>query len=212
MLVNAVDATRQGVNAVQTGGGGTLPDTEDRTLEPGEQPRRAVPRVVWYIGMIVVFAVAGSIVFAARAGDDRPSSSLSLSPTSSSSRSTAPCPAEGGDAIVDWVQFIRFDGRTYLAQYGTGPRTIDPSQRGRVIGNIRCSLSDRSDPNRETKDFPDGTAPFLPVGAALYEIRGYTVSCRIAAEDQGKLVVYLAEHEVNGKSAPVCGNDHSPPP
>ena len=85
---------------------------------------------------------------------------------------------------------------------GPKARSTDPADYQRVPRPVAAMA----------KDFPDGTAPFLPVGAALYEIRGYAVSCRIAAEDHGKLVVYVAEREVNGRSTPVCGNDHSPPP
>jgi hypothetical protein len=177
-----------------------MPDTEGRTFEPGERPRRAVPRVAWYTGAIVL-AVTGSLAFASLAAGDR-----------SQTGAKASCPSKVAGLTVDWVEFVRFGGRTYQALSNTKSRTIDPSQRGQGLGKITCALSHNSDPNRESKDLPDGTAAFLPLGTALYEIRGYTVSCRIAAENGGKLVVYLAQHEVNRRPTPVCGNDHSPPP
>src|SRR3954447_15108113 len=117
-----------------------MPDTEDRPLEPGERPRRAVPHAAWYIGAIVVLAVAGSIAFPVLATDHQPSRSLSPSPISASPRGAAPCPSDEGGAIVEWVPFIRFYGRTYVSLNGTGSGTMDPSQRGRTIGAIRCTL------------------------------------------------------------------------
>ena len=49
----------------------------------------------------------------------------------------------------------------------------------------------------------NGTASFLAAGSAIYQVRGYQRSCRLAAYLHGRLQVYLAQTTVHHHSAPV---------
>jgi hypothetical protein len=117
------------------------------------------------------------------------------------------CPAgrllpHGGQVELDWVDFLQFGGRQYLA--GTGPAaTIRPSQLGPVITHVRCSLAAKDDHRHVDIPLVDGSAAFLPAGAAVFEVRGYSPRCRLASYVSGQPHVYLAQHDVRGQSAPL---------
>ena len=119
----------------------------------------------------------------------------------------AACPAgrllpDGGRVELEWVDFLQFDGRQYVA--GPGPAvTIGPSRLGPVITHIRCSLAARDDHRHVGIPLVNGSAAFLPAGSAVFEVRGYPPRCRLAGYVGGQLHVYLAQHDVHGQSAPL---------
>jgi hypothetical protein len=94
----------------------------------------------------------------------------------------AACPAgrllpHGGEVEIEWVDFLQFGGRTYIA--GLGPAvTIGPSQLGPVITRIRCSLAASGDHRHVGFPLVDGSAAFLPAGAAVFEVHGFSPRCR----------------------------------
>jgi len=111
-------------------------------------------------------------------------------------------PPHGGRVEIEWVDFLQFGGRQYVA--GLGPAvTIGPSQLGPVITRIRCSLAARDDHRHADIPLVDGSAAFLPAGAPVFEVRGYPPRCRLAAYRGGRLRVYLAQRDLHGHSAPV---------
>ncbi len=126
---------------------------------------------------------------------------------SQSAIAKAACPAgrllpHGGRVELEWVDFLQFGGRQYIA--GPYPAaSIGPSQLGQVITRIRCSLAARDDHRHTDIPLVDGSAAFLPAGAAIFEIRGYPPRCRLAAYWGGRLRVYLAQRDLHGHSAPV---------
>jgi len=75
---------------------------------------------------------------------------------------------------------------------------------GRVITHVRCSLAAEEDQQRGAPPVIDRTAAFLAVGAAVYEVRGYSPSCRPAAYLHGRLQVYLAQTTVHHHIEPLA--------
>jgi hypothetical protein len=112
-----------------------------------------------------------------------------------------PCPQgrllpPGVGEAVDYVDFFQLGGRSYEAVAGT----VGASQLGPVIGHIRCSLAASEDPGRGPAPVIDGTASFLPAGAPIYEVRGYSPACRLAAYLDGRLQLYFAQATGKGQS------------
>ncbi len=107
-----------------------------------------------------------------------------------------------GFVYIEWVDFLVFGGHQYVAVLGLDV-TIGPSNLGPVITRIRCSLAARDDHRHIGIPLVDGSAAFLPAGAAVFEVRGYSPRCRLAGYVDGQLRVYLAQRELHGKSAPA---------
>jgi len=105
-----------------------------------------------------------------------------------------------GEAIaIDYVDFLRFGRDMYIA----AAEPIKASKLGRVITHVQCSLDAEENPRRAEPPLINGTASFLAAGSAIYQVRGYQRSCRLAAYLHGRLQVYLAQTTVHHHSAPV---------
>lgn len=103
-------------------------------------------------------------------------------------------PAGVGEAS-DYIDFFQFGGRSYDAV----PGPVRASQLGPVIGHIRCSLTASEDLHRGPPPIINGTASFLPVGAPIYDLRGYRPACRLAAYLCGRLQLYVAHADMEGQ-------------
>jgi hypothetical protein len=125
-------------------------------------------------------------------------------PTSSKAASTSPpvesCPVVPADSpgptksttTIDYVDFIRFAGRDYLSGIVT-TAPINRTQLGELITRSRCAFSELN--NRTGKDPGpprDGDTAFLAAGTPIYAVRGWAPACRLAAERDGRVFVYLA--------------------
>ncbi len=117
---------------------------------------------------------------------------------------TTPTAARGPtrSVIIDYVDFIRLDGREYLAGFTPTP-PVSHADLGEVVAESRCSLSafnerTRTDPGPSR----DGDTGFLPPGTDIHAVRGWDPACRVAAERDGRLYVYLAQE---------TGADHARP-
>jgi hypothetical protein len=107
----------------------------------------------------------------------------------------------GGQVEIEWVDFLQFDGRQYVA--GPDPAvTVGPQQLGPVVTRVRCSLAASDDHRHVGIPLVDGSAAFLPAGSAVFEVRGYSPRCRLAGYVDGRLHVYLAQRDLHGQSAP----------
>jgi len=102
----------------------------------------------------------------------------------------------GVGEAVDYIDFFQLGGRFY--EVVDSP--VSASQLGRVVGHIRCSLAAGEDPGRGPAPVIDGTASFLPAGAPVYELRGYSPTCRLAAYLDGRLQLYFAQADRKGQS------------
>src|SRR5215813_8222213 len=119
----------------------------------------------------------------------------------------ASCPAghlmpHGGTVLFEWVDFVQFHGRQYIA--GLSPTAnIRESDLGAVITRIRCSITALDDRHHVGFRLVDRSAAFIRAGAPVFAVRGYSPRCRLASYVGGQLHVYLAQHDVNGHTAPL---------
>jgi hypothetical protein len=92
---------------------------------------------------------------------------------------------------VDYVNFVKLDGITYTADRPAVGRTLGDGDLGPVHATVRCSLRDKLDPKRQEPQ--DGDAAYLDAGSPLYRVRGYRPTFRLAARQDGRLVVFEAD-------------------
>jgi len=105
------------------------------------------------------------------------------------------CPAplqpngEGMIAIVDYADFVRFDGRDYYLRprkSGTSEVPLEES-----IGTVVCRLAGKEP---EGYRIQNGDAPCLSPGTPIFAIDGEPVHERIAVQlDDGRVLTYKAE-------------------
>ena len=117
-------------------------------------------------------------------------------------------PLPHGEAIaIDYVDFLRFGGHMYIAS----AEPIKASQLGRVITHVQCSLAAEDDQRHAEPPLINRTASFLAAGSAIYQVRGYPPSCRLAAYLRGQLQVYLAQTTVHHHASPLPCASHRVP-
>jgi hypothetical protein len=92
---------------------------------------------------------------------------------------------------ADYVNFVKLDGITYTADRPAVGRPLRDADLGPVHATVRCSLRDKMDPTRAGPQ--DGDAAYLEAGSPLYEVRGYRPTFRLAARQDGRLVVFEAD-------------------
>ena len=84
--------------------------------------------------------------------------------------------APGANGIVDWVDFVNFEGVHYLAARSVPD--VDASRLGAPYGRVQVNVSEALVDAWESRK--DCEAAFLPVGEVLYRIDGYEPRFRIA--------------------------------
>jgi hypothetical protein len=92
---------------------------------------------------------------------------------------------------ADYVNFVKLNGITYSADRPVVGRTLGDGDLGPVHARVRCSLRDKMDPKR--REPQDGDAAYLEAGTPLYQVRGYRPSFRLAARQDGRLVIFEAD-------------------
>ncbi len=103
--------------------------------------------------------------------------------------------SSGTSAQIDWVDFIRFQGITYI----TDDQSIAPSLLGPAFARVKFELAGNiSDPNYHSKD---GDAAFLDPGTIVYTVKRYRSTFRLAAHESrnGLLVLYEADTNPRAK-------------
>jgi hypothetical protein len=93
---------------------------------------------------------------------------------------------------LDYADFVQVGGITYHAD--TRPvsgRALREGDLGAQVAVVRCKLADHmvEDP---AKRYLDGDAAYLDKGAALYAVKGYRPTFRLAARRDGELVLFEA--------------------
>jgi hypothetical protein len=97
----------------------------------------------------------------------------------------------GQGVIIDWVDFVQLNGITYLA--ATGPAsagTSDPALGAQLATTTRKLADNETDPHHKVQD---GEAAFLPAGTAIYSLRDYKTSFRVAVKGSNGVVIYEAD-------------------
>jgi hypothetical protein len=92
---------------------------------------------------------------------------------------------------ADDANFVKLDGTTYTADRPMVGRALGDGDLGPVHARVRCSLRDKMDPSR--KEPQDGDAAYLEAGSPLYQVHGYRPTFRLAARQDGRLVIFEAD-------------------
>ena len=104
-------------------------------------------------------------------------------------------------AAADHIDFVQVDGITYQARTAgpTGPELHD-SDLGAQVSVVRCKLADHivEEPGGQL----DGDAAYLDPGTAVYAVRGYRPSFRLAARREGKPVLFEAAENPRAGTRP----------
>jgi hypothetical protein len=89
---------------------------------------------------------------------------------------------------ADYVNFVKLNGITYTADGPVVGRTPGDSDLGPVHARVRCSLREKMDPTGGEPQ--DGDAAYREAGSPLYRVRGYRPTFRLAARQDGRLVLF----------------------
>ena len=118
---------------------------------------------------------------------------------------------------IDWVDFVRFGGITYLANFQAG-RDIQQADIGPQFATVRLTLSGSvTDPNYQTED---GDAAYIATGAPVYRVTDYAPTFRLTAERGQRFILYEADTnpraktgadllDIGGKVRAITVNDES---
>ena len=95
-------------------------------------------------------------------------------------------------SAIDWVNFIHFQGITYVAASERPGRALTENDLSSVFATVQFKLEGNiQDPNYQTKD---GDAAFLDAGTKVLTVKGYSPSFRLAAQTAaGRLTLYEAD-------------------
>jgi hypothetical protein len=105
----------------------------------------------------------------------------------------------GTGEAVDYVDFLQFGGRMYIASGLPGKGAV----LGRVVTHVRCSLAAENNYHRGAPPIVDRTAASIAAGAAVYRVRGYPAGCRLAAYSDGQLRLYFAQTMIHHRIEPL---------
>jgi len=91
-------------------------------------------------------------------------------------------------AVIDWVDFVRFDGISYAAD--RPGQQLSEADLGPELFRVRRTLANEvTDPGYREQD---GDAAFLPRGTPVYAMDGYDPTFRLASRREGAIVLYEA--------------------
>ncbi len=94
----------------------------------------------------------------------------------------------GQNVSIDWVNFIRFNGITYLATSMHPQDGLSASRLGPVFDTVKFKLDGNvHDPNYRAKD---GDSAFLEAGTQVFTVKGYKPTFRLAAHFAGHIQLY----------------------
>lgn len=140
-------------------------------------------------------------------------------PTGAGSPSERECKVGGGNAVIDYVDFVKLGGTMFTHNYPQKNR-ISEVDLGEPIGEVLCKLSDVvTDPNYQPQN---GDAGYIEPGTTIYAVKGYDPSFRVAAQGMERrgLTLYEADTvpdakvgrdllDIEGKVRYIGINSHS---
>ena len=98
---------------------------------------------------------------------------------------------------IDWVNFIRFGGITYLASTLHSGRPLQASDLGPQFASVKFKLEDHvQDPHYQTRD---GDAAFLDAGTRIYAVKGYKPTFRLTAYVNHNVLLFDADTNPKAK-------------
>lgn len=114
-----------------------------------------------------------------------------VSCTSPSPRSSSPSTQSTPNIIIDWANFIRFGGITYIAAPARAGRSLTASDLGPVFATVTFRLQGNvHNPGYHSKD---GDAAFLDAGSKVYTVKGYKPTFRLATQVNKDITLYEAD-------------------
>lgn len=100
-------------------------------------------------------------------------------------------------AMINWADFIKLNGITYLASRSSSGRALEKADLGPEFASAQFKVSESiHDPGYQTKD---GDTAFLDRGTPIYSVQGYAPEFRLAATRDGQLIMYEADSNTNAK-------------
>lgn len=91
--------------------------------------------------------------------------------------------------IIDWVDFVKWNGVMYIALPAANNH-LPETALGAQVGTVKKKVADVvTDPAYATQD---GDAAFLPIATAIYSLKDYRTSFRLAVKTSG-VVIYEAD-------------------
>ncbi len=110
-------------------------------------------------------------------------------------QTTSPGKSHGTNAIIDWVDFIKFAGITYLAQSSGNP--LKETALGPQWNTIKHRLEGNvDDPAYQSQD---GDAAFLNAGTRVYTVKGYRPTFRLATYTNRGIILFEADSNPRAK-------------
>lgn len=104
---------------------------------------------------------------------------------------------DGQRVTIDWVDFLQWNGITYLAIPPGSTGLTSPVLGPQVATTKRKLAENETNPAYRPKD---GDAAFLEVGTQVFAVEGYRSTFRVAVQTSGKAVVYEADTNPAAKS------------
>ena len=147
------------------------------------------------LAVATVATVVGAVTVGAAMAATRPVAVPLGGAPSSSPSAAGGCPSLDDvtqRVAVRWVDFLHAYGQSYSA--AAGPGSTDPPALGAVQFVVKCSFAELN--NRMGKmppAFRDGDAAFLPAGTPVYSLTGWSPSCGLAAEHDGRWHIYSGD-------------------
>jgi hypothetical protein len=93
--------------------------------------------------------------------------------------------------VIDWVDFIRFGGVTYLAVPTTPGRSLTERDLGPVFATVTFKLEGNvQDPGYHSRD---GDAAYLNAGTKVSTVKGYSPTFRLAVQQNNTFTLYEAD-------------------
>lgn len=97
----------------------------------------------------------------------------------------------GQHTSIDWIDFVQLNGITYVAANGPASTgASDPALGAQLASTTRKLAGIETDPHHKLQD---GEAAFLPAGTAIYSLRDYRTSFRVAVKGSNGVVIYEAD-------------------
>jgi hypothetical protein len=95
-----------------------------------------------------------------------------------------------GGASIDGLQYnsVFYANWTMVTSHPKGVRPLGPADLGRVISQVSANRAD--EPVESAAPFRNLEATSLPIGTAVYAVKGYPTSFRLAARSNGRLAIY----------------------
>ncbi|HEV8193825.1 MAG TPA: hypothetical protein VGP82_20420 [Ktedonobacterales bacterium] len=108
----------------------------------------------------------------------------------------AGCAMYSASTIIDWVDFVRFDGIMYVRSTQSG-RVVEAADLGEPYAQVRSKLDGHVHDSGYRPQ--DGDAAFLEAGTTVYAVRGYSPTFRLAAHVDGQLALFESDTNPHAK-------------